>query len=616
MVGLPPAVEHAVREHPLMDTLVAALGRREDPARGRARARTYRGPQSLTITPQVLYRYPADSRKVQYVENFCFPSGIEPSLVRRTPSLSSIMEVVFGDSYRISANAQHHIFVLASESQAPTYGVCITENELVHILPQVVAGRKAKRQPHPPSKFWVTAPRCYCLLSPYPFFDLHFHTLTSILAQEKLERTAFWMETQLHLQPGAWGGPGSAAGEAREGNGNGDTGRRPNGGGLGRGSDDGLPKVASKGSEITVTEHFDDGSSTSSSESEAEGDQSFTLFSHAPSKRQHRPHHSRTESIESGNISVLSTGGDSAPEDPEDPAEGCASHTILREYRGLGVPPAGSTTTYRPLPTSDEIVFRRGAHGPFAGSSWQGLGAVVSDEEVSSQLSAWTTAAMCRSLALENILTLLQAALLEKRVVVFCPNLSVLSAVTLGTLVLLRPFVWQSILLPVLPAHWQEFLEAPVPFIVGVQHKSVQMRLKAHDCVRVNVYKDKVKAPNMAPMPGLRRLGEALGPVYQRLRDSCLRTDRQAVHELSAEQQELTGAFVQVVNEHLEGLVENLQSFTITDVQNDEKISLVLKDSFLASFGKADRPFMGQFLETQMFEARSDALLQKWNRQR
>ena len=99
-------------------------------------------------------------------------------------------------------------------------------------------------------------------------------------------------------------------------------------------------------------------------------------------------------------------------------------------------------------------------------------------------------------------------------------------------------------------------------------------------------------------------------------RDSCLRTDRQAVHELSAEQQELTGAFLQVVNEHLEGLVENLQSFTITDVQNDEKISLVLKDSFLASFGKADRPFMGQFLETQMFEACSDALLQKWNRQR
>ena len=60
-------------------------------------------------------------------------------------------------------------------------------------------------------------------------------------------------------------------------------------------------------------------------------------------------------------------------------------------------------------------------------------------------------------------------ALLEKQVVMFCPNIGLLSTCVLSLIPLLRPFSWHSFLMPVLPDKLLGFLEAPVPFIIGVQ---------------------------------------------------------------------------------------------------------------------------------------------------
>ena len=55
--------------------------------------------------------------------------------------------------------------------------------------------------------------------------------------------------------------------------------------------------------------------------------------------------------------------------------------------------------------------------------------------------------------------------------VVFCPNIGILSAVVLSLVPLMRPFAWQSLLLPILPVQDKmlDLLEAPVPFILGVK---------------------------------------------------------------------------------------------------------------------------------------------------
>ena len=52
---------------------------------------------------------------------------------------------------------------------------------------------------------------------------------------------------------------------------------------------------------------------------------------------------------------------------------------------------------------------------------------------------------------------------------------------------------------------------------------------------------------------------------------------------------------------YLAGLTSNLAKHTITDVQNAERVSLLLKDSFIESFAAKERPFVKQFVETQLF---------------
>ena len=68
-----------------------------------------------------------------------------------------------------------------------------------------------------------------------------------------------------------------------------------------------------------------------------------------------------------------------------------------------------------------------------------------------------------------------------------------------------------------------------------------------------------------------------------------------------------TGAlWVQTMRGYLAGLTSNLAKHTITDVQNEDRVSLLLKDSFIESFAPKERPFVRQFVETQLFSEHVD----------
>ena len=54
------------------------------------------------------------------------------------------------------------------------YGVCAYARELVHRPPAVARAAFPEQAAAPLSRYMVVAPRCYCLLSHYPFFGLHF----------------------------------------------------------------------------------------------------------------------------------------------------------------------------------------------------------------------------------------------------------------------------------------------------------------------------------------------------------------------------------------------------------------------------------------------------------
>ena len=236
--------------------------------------------------------------------------------------------------------------------------------------------------------------------------------------------------------------------------------------------------------------------------------------------------------------------------------------------------------------------------------------------EESVHMETWTVAALCRTLSLDNVLAALNSVLLERQVAVFSPNLGDLCAVTLAlSTTMLRPLRWRSLTLPVMPMteRMTSLLEAPVPFVIGIQRKTSEVRRLCQELTRVNVYKDEVKLGG-GPQPQLPRLKELAGvlrPLHDAAREAARSGSyRGPVAEPSERARTAARAFLEAWREYLRALVANLRAYAITEVSAaGEKTSILLKDTWVDSFSKADRAFMRAFGETQMFDWYADVQL-------
>eukprot|EP00980_Cylindrotheca_fusiformis_P019932 scaffold7017_cov134-Cylindrotheca_fusiformis.AAC.27 len=79
-----------------------------------------------------------------------------------------------------------------------------------------------------------------------------------------------------------------------------------------------------------------------------------------------------------------------------------------------------------------------------------------------------------RTLSVTNILVLWGVLLDEGRVVFRSKHLSLLTPIVEALLSLLFPFTWQGMYIPLLPSDMMDVLDAPVPFLVGVNGKCPQ----------------------------------------------------------------------------------------------------------------------------------------------
>ena len=60
---------------------------------------------------QVLYNYPPDKPPDQNIVSFCFPHGVQPTLLERTPSMSALNELVYSQQYA-NDDAVSFVFLL------------------------------------------------------------------------------------------------------------------------------------------------------------------------------------------------------------------------------------------------------------------------------------------------------------------------------------------------------------------------------------------------------------------------------------------------------------------------------------------------------------------------
>lgn len=122
--------------------------------------------------------------------------------------------------------------------------------------------------------------------------------------------------------------------------------------------------------------------------------------------------------------------------------------------------------------------------------------------------------ALFRCLSLENIVALYEFAMSESRIIFLSSHASMLHLACHALASLLYPFKWASIFIPILPARLISALEAPCPYIVGVERRYDNITLPDDDYVLVDLDQDTIDATSQ-PMRLPRQIRRKLQSLLQ-----------------------------------------------------------------------------------------------------
>ena len=114
-----------------------------------------------------------------------------------------------------------------------------------------------------------------------------------------------------------------------------------------------------------------------------------------------------------------------------------------------------------------------------------------------------------RSLDIPDIVVLLEYVLSESRIIILSSHTSMLHLVTAAIVQLMYPLKWAGIFIPVLPARLIQALEAPCPYIIGIERRYENVELPAEDIVLVDLDNGTIEAtdgPISLPRPQRRKL--------------------------------------------------------------------------------------------------------------
>lgn len=102
--------------------------------------------------------------------------------------------------------------------------------------------------------------------------------------------------------------------------------------------------------------------------------------------------------------------------------------------------------------------------------------------------------ALFRCLSLENILALFEYAMSESRIIFVSSYTAMLHLACHALVNLMYPLKWASVFIPVLPARLLSALDAPCPYIVGIERRYDNIELPEDDYVLVDLDKDTIDA--------------------------------------------------------------------------------------------------------------------------
>ena len=104
--------------------------------------------------------------------------------------------------------------------------------------------------------------------------------------------------------------------------------------------------------------------------------------------------------------------------------------------------------------------------------------------------------ALFRSLSIPNIVTLFEYVLAESRIILLSSHTSMLYLTSAAISHLLYPLKWAGVFIPVLPARLIQALEAPCPYIVGIERRYEATELPEDDFVLVDLDQNIIESTN------------------------------------------------------------------------------------------------------------------------
>ncbi|KAK8197678.1 AEX-3 domain-containing protein [Phyllosticta capitalensis] len=114
-----------------------------------------------------------------------------------------------------------------------------------------------------------------------------------------------------------------------------------------------------------------------------------------------------------------------------------------------------------------------------------------------------------RSLSIQNIVTLFEYVLSESRVILLSSHTSMLHLASQAITHLIYPLKWAGVFIPVLPARLIQALEAPCPYIVGIERRYDNVELPEDDFVLVDLDQNVIEStapPTSLPRQTRRKL--------------------------------------------------------------------------------------------------------------
>ncbi|KAK4496397.1 hypothetical protein PRZ48_012377 [Zasmidium cellare] len=130
--------------------------------------------------------------------------------------------------------------------------------------------------------------------------------------------------------------------------------------------------------------------------------------------------------------------------------------------------------------------------------------------------------ALFRCLTIPNIITLFEYALAESRIILLSSHTSMLQLACAALTSLLYPLKWTGVLIPVLPYRLIQALEAPCPYIAGVERRYEKLDLPDDDFCLVDLDENTIEStepPTPMPRPQRRKLQallQAAAPHHNR----------------------------------------------------------------------------------------------------